>query len=74
MPGMFARLALPLGSTRGILIPKDGVHRVGQLTLVKVVTEKTAQMRQVKLGREVDDQVEVLAGLQPGDQIVVSGN
>jgi RND family efflux transporter MFP subunit len=74
MPGMFARLSLPLGSSRGILIPKDAVQTVGQLTMVKVLVDRTAQMRQVKLGREVDDQVEVLAGLQPGDQIVVSGN
>jgi RND family efflux transporter MFP subunit len=72
VPGMFARLALPLGSSRGILIPKDSVHTVGQLTMVKVLVDQTAQMRQVKLGRQVEDQVEVLAGLQPSDKIVVS--
>ena len=72
MPGMFARLALSLGATRGILIPKDAVHTVGQLTMLKVLVDHTAQMCQVKLGRQVEDQVEVLAGLQPGDKIVVS--
>ena len=72
VPGMFARLALPLGATRGILIPKDAVHTVGQLTMLKVLVDHTAQMCQVKLGRQVEDQVEVLAGLQPGDKIVVS--
>jgi RND family efflux transporter MFP subunit len=72
MPGMFARLALPLGSSRGILIPKDAVHTVGQLTMVKVLVDHTAQMRQVKLGRQVGDKVEVLAGLQPGDRIVLT--
>jgi RND family efflux transporter MFP subunit len=71
-PGMFARLALPLGSTRGILIPKDAVHTIGQLTMVQVVTDKTAQLRQVKLGRQVGDQVEVLAGLQAGDRIILA--
>jgi len=71
-PGMFARLSLPLGSSRGILIPNDAVHTVGQLTMVKVLMDQTAQMRQVKLGRQVGDQVEVLAGLQPGDNILVS--
>jgi RND family efflux transporter MFP subunit len=72
VPGMFARLALPLGTARGILIPKDAIHTVGQLTMVKVLIDHTAQMRQVKLGRQVGEQVEVLAGLQPGDKIVVS--
>ncbi|MHB9073634.1 MAG: efflux RND transporter periplasmic adaptor subunit [Desulfobaccales bacterium] len=72
VPGMFARLSLPLGSSRGILIPKGAVQTVGQLTMVKVLVDHTAQMRQVKLGRQVEDQVEVLAGLQPGDKIVVS--
>ncbi|MFZ5449352.1 MAG: efflux RND transporter periplasmic adaptor subunit [Thermodesulfobacteriota bacterium] len=67
VPGMFARLALPLGVSRGILIPKAAVHTVGQLTMVKVLVDRTAQMRQVKLGWEVGDEVEVLAGLQPGD-------
>ncbi len=71
-PGMFARLGLRLGSTQGILIPNAAVHTVGQLTMVKVVTDKTAQLRQVKLGRQIGDKVEVLAGLRPGDRVVLS--
>ena len=51
MPGMFARLSLPLGSALGILIPKDAVHQVGQLTMVKVLVGGQSQLRQVKLGR-----------------------
>jgi RND family efflux transporter MFP subunit len=72
VPGMFARLALPLGSSRGILIPKDAAHAVGQLTMVKVLVDNAPQMRQVKLGHQVDDKVEVLAGLKPGDKILIS--
>jgi multidrug efflux pump subunit AcrA (membrane-fusion protein) len=71
VPGMFARLALPLGTSRGILIPQEAVATVGQLTMVKVAADKTAHLRQVKLGRQVGDQVEVLAGVQPGDRIVL---
>ena len=45
MPGMFARLALPLGSAPGLLIPQDAVHTVGQLTMVKVLVDgQTAQL------------------------------
>jgi len=69
MPGMFARLLLPLGHSRGILIPQAAVSTVGQLTMVNVAADKTAQLRQVKLGRQIGDQVEVLAGLKAGDRI-----
>jgi RND family efflux transporter MFP subunit len=71
VPGMFARLSLPLRPTRGILIPQDAVHSVGQLTMVKVVVDNTAHLRQVKLGRQVGDKVEVLAGLRAGDRIIL---
>jgi Cu(I)/Ag(I) efflux system membrane fusion protein len=68
---MFARLALPLGSSPGILIPQAAVNTVGQLTMVRVARDQTAELRQVKLGRQIGGQVEVLAGLQPGDKIFV---
>jgi multidrug efflux pump subunit AcrA (membrane-fusion protein) len=44
---------------------------VGQLTMVKVVEEGAAHLRQVKLGRQIDNKVEVLAGLRPGDRILL---
>ncbi|MCX5890048.1 MAG: efflux RND transporter periplasmic adaptor subunit [Deltaproteobacteria bacterium] len=74
VPGMFARLSLPLGSAPGLLIPQDAVHLVGQLTMVKVLVDGQATWRQVKPGRQIGDQVEVLAGLQPGDRIMLPGD
>jgi RND family efflux transporter MFP subunit len=71
VPGMFARLALPLGHSRGILIPQAAVKTVGQLTMVQVAADQTAQLRQIKLGRQIGGQVEVLAGLQSGDRVVL---
>jgi RND family efflux transporter MFP subunit len=72
MPGMFARLTLPLGHTMGILIPQAAVATVGQLTMVRVVVKEASELRQVKLGRQVREQVEVLAGLQAGDRIIIN--
>ena len=69
VPGMFARLSLPLGCAMGILIPQEAVEQVGQLTMVKVLEGEGPRLRQVKLGRQVGDKVEVLAGLQPGERI-----
>ena len=53
------------------MIPQAAVKTVGQLTMVQVAVDQTAQLRQVKLGPEVGDQVEVLAGLKPGDRIIL---
>jgi len=74
MPGMFARLSLPLGHSRGILIPQTAVKTVGQLTMVQVAADQAAQLRQVKLGRQLGDKVEVLAGLKAGDRIMLPGD
>jgi RND family efflux transporter MFP subunit len=71
VPWMFARLSLPLGSAAGLLIPQEAVHLVGQLTMVKVVVDGQSQWRQVKTGRQIGDQVEILAGLQAGDRIML---
>jgi RND family efflux transporter MFP subunit len=71
IPGMFARLTIPLGKTQGILIPVAAVRRVGQLTMVETVVEGRPSTRMVQLGRQVGDRVEVLAGLKPGERIVL---
>lgn len=71
IPGLFARLTLPMGEARGVLIPRAAVRQVGQLTMVEVVKEGRPSSRLVQLGKEVADQVEVLAGLQPGDRILI---
>ncbi|OGP69833.1 MAG: hypothetical protein A2Z73_03765 [Deltaproteobacteria bacterium RBG_13_60_28] len=70
-PGMFARLHLPLGRTRGILIPQAALRQVGQLPMVEVLTEGRTGLRQVKPGRRIRDQVEILSGLHPGEQILL---
>jgi RND family efflux transporter MFP subunit len=72
VPGMFARMYVPLGETRGYLIPLAAVRQVGQLAMVEVVVEGRPTLRQVTLGRRIDQEVEVLAGLQTGDKILIS--
>jgi RND family efflux transporter MFP subunit len=71
-PGMFARAAFPLTrvETARITVPASSVVRRPEFSAVYVVDANgRAQLRQVRLGRESGTSVEVLAGLQPGDQI-----
>jgi hypothetical protein len=72
IPGMFARLTIPLGKTNGILIPKSAVRQVGQLPMAAVLVGGHPRLQLLQLGRQVGDKVEVLAGLRPGDRIIVS--
>jgi multidrug efflux pump subunit AcrA (membrane-fusion protein) len=51
------------------------VRKVGQLQMVDVVEgEGAAQVlrrRVVQLGRELDGEVQILSGLQPGEQVAL---
>jgi len=57
-----------------ILIPKSAVIKWGDFTGVFVVDENgIIHLRFVRLGLSYGDKVEVLAGLKPGDVIIVEG-
>lgn len=71
VPGLFARLYVQIGKTRGLLLPQAAVREIGQLTMVEVLVEGRPTRRQVKLGREVKGHWEILSGLQAGEQIVL---
>ena len=68
---MFARLTLPVGQTRAIVIPRAAVRQVGQLPMVEVLVDGRPTLRQIKLGRPLGDRVEVLSGLKPGEQALI---
>ena len=66
--GMFARAAFDTGNRSAVLIPLTAVVERGQLVGVFVVEGDRATLRWIKLGASIDDRVEVLSGLQPGDR------
>jgi RND family efflux transporter MFP subunit len=69
--GMFGRILLPLEDEQLTVIPSTAVKRVGQLTLVDVVEDGKLLRRSVQLGRTINEHVEVLSGLIPGERIAV---
>ncbi len=71
--GQFARLVVPLGESRSVRVPASAVVRRGQLEILFVVADQHAQLRLVKTGQQVGDELEILSGLEAGDQIVVDG-
>jgi RND family efflux transporter MFP subunit len=72
LPGMFARLRLPLDPQRRIEIPLSAVRNVGQVQLVRVADPAGGHInrRAVRLGPASGESVVVLAGLAEGEQIV----
>lgn len=71
--GMFARVLVPTGETRALEVPRAALVRRGQLEVVYVVDQGRAALRLVRAGRERDTGVDVLAGLAPGERVVVGG-
>lgn len=69
--GMFGRLKLPLGTEEAILVPKDSILRIGQLSMVLVAQGDQLVRRNVQLGREFKNQIQILAGLRAGEIIAV---
>lgn len=73
-PGQFGRLLLPTGEANALFVPSSAVVRRGQLELVYVATaENRASLRMVRTGSEMSGWTEILAGLNPGENIVTSG-
>jgi RND family efflux transporter MFP subunit len=70
--GMFARVAVPVGEERVLLVPASSVVREGQLTGIYIVDEKgLARFRLIRTGRAYGDRIEVVAGLREGTQFIV---
>ena len=70
-PGMFVRASLDVGRETVLTIPRGAVQTVGQLNTVRVRTQGSVELRQVALGREIDQRVEVLAGLNGGETVLL---
>jgi len=72
--GMFGRATFAVGqAAESIYIPSDAVKRWYQFTGVYVVgADNKAHLRFVRLGRTTDSQVEIIAGLKPGERIVLN--
>lgn len=72
--GMFARIEIPAGQRRRLLLDREAIESIGQLSFVTVVDEEGRLARRIAtFGTEVGgDKREVLSGLSRGERIVVN--
>lgn len=69
-PGMFVKAGFRSDAPVALRVPLTTVVRRSEVTAVYVVSaEGQVQLRQVRLGRQLGGQVEVLAGLAAGERV-----
>ena len=71
MSGQFARLLVPAGEYTSMRVPASAVVQRGQMEILFVVENQHARLHLVKTGRRVNDETEILSGLDSGDSVVV---
>ena len=74
-PGMYARTTFDMGSKEGVMVPDVAVQKqVGSAERYLYVIEgdSVAERRSIKVGRQVGDRVDILSGVEPGEQVAVT--
>jgi RND family efflux transporter MFP subunit len=73
-PGFLARLTLPAGTQRGVLlVPASAIQGSTGNETVFVVTDGKATRRPVQTGGGAGEKVQILSGLREGEIVVKSG-
>jgi multidrug efflux system membrane fusion protein len=74
-PGLFVNVAVQLSTQpNAILVPSQAIQtrQEGQFVFV-VKSDHTVEIRAVEVGRSIDNDVIVIKGLKPGEQVVTDG-
>jgi RND family efflux transporter MFP subunit len=70
--GQFGRVSVPVAEVKLLLVPQNAVLKRGQMQIVFVAQNGKAALRLVKTGKVLEGRVEVLSGLEEGEQVIVS--
>ena len=71
--GMFAEIGIQMGGKASLYIPASALVQRGQLTGVYTVSDNNRSvLRWVRTGKTTGESVEILTGLTPGEQYIVS--
>jgi len=73
-PNMFADVSLFTNTKQALTVPSEAIiYYENSPRIVKVVSENKYQPIEVKIGLKSNGQVEILEGIEVGDEILVSG-
>jgi Cu(I)/Ag(I) efflux system membrane fusion protein len=71
--GMFANVTLQGTGGMALVVPSEAVIDTGVRQVVIVKRNGSFIPQEVKIGRDEDQYTEIVAGLQPGEEVVASG-
>ncbi|MDE6446194.1 MAG: efflux RND transporter periplasmic adaptor subunit [Alistipes sp.] len=74
-PGMYARTIFDMGEKPGVMVPDVAVQKqVGSAEryLYVIRDDSVAERRTVTLGRQVGDRIDILSGVEEGEQVAVT--
>ena len=73
-PGLIVSLRIVLDREQGLLVPAEAIlDQDADREAVFVARDGTVRRVEVRLGRRLDREIEVLEGLAEGDEVVVVG-
>lgn len=74
LPGMFGRISFNLGTANHAVVPDKAVEkqRGSGNYFIYVYKDGKLDYRQVQLGQRLDNAYEIISGVNPGEQVVVS--
>ena len=72
--GLYAQVKFPVGSATKLFVNKGAIVTRGELRGVYVVSEEgIAALRLVRTGKQKDEMVEIVSGLEGGERIITKG-
>jgi membrane fusion protein (multidrug efflux system) len=72
-PGSFARVRIRLAPSPAVLAPREAVIQFAGVDRAFVVRDGKVEARTLRLGEQFGQQVEVIDGLESGEQVVTAG-
>ncbi|MFZ4858568.1 MAG: efflux RND transporter periplasmic adaptor subunit [Desulfuromonadaceae bacterium] len=73
-PDMFVNAIIRVPLVKGIILPTTAVIDTGKRQVVWVETSTGMfEPRDVRVGERIEDKVQILSGIKPGDKVAVSG-
>jgi RND family efflux transporter MFP subunit len=70
-PGMFVKIVFRIGEDNRLVVPQSAVIERGEVSGVYVIAGDKVSLRQIRPGRIEGEIIEVLAGLEAGEQVAL---
>jgi len=70
-PGTYVKVAFVTGDSSVLLVPEQSIVHRTELTAVYVLKGDKVAFRQIRTGRQFGDKMEILAGLDEGEQVAL---